>query len=65
MNDSIRRRAALQAGAGVTLLSCLAGAQAQLGTTGRTAWPAWDAFKAQFINEGGRVVSADDVGGQT
>eukprot|EP01137_Pigoraptor_chileana_P035103 Opistho-2@28650 len=65
MTDSIRRRTALQAGAGAALLSCLAGAQAQPTSTGRSTWPAWDTFKAQFINEGGRVVSDDDGGGQT
>ena len=65
MTDSLRRRTALQATAGAALLSCLPAALAQQAGAGRAAWPAWDAFKAQFINEGGRVVSDDDGGGQT
>ncbi len=61
MTDSIRRRTALKASGGVVLLSWLPGVQAQQAT----AWPAWDTFKAQFINEGGRVVSDDGEGGRT
>lgn len=66
MTDSIRRRTALLASGSAALLSWLPGAQAQsLAPAGRAVWPAWDAFKAQFINEGGRVTSDDDGGGQT
>ena len=67
MTKPVHRRAALQTCASAALLACLPGAQAQPAAAGggRSAWPAWDAFKAQFINEGGRVVSDDDGGGQT
>ena len=65
MTDLLRRRTALQATAGAALLSCLPAALAQHAGSGRAAWHAWDTFKAQFINEGGRVVSDDDGGGQT
>lgn len=67
MTKPVHRRAALQTCASAALLGCFPGAQAQPTAAGggRTAWPAWDAFKSQFINEGGRVVSDDDGGGQT
>ena len=67
MTKPVHRRAALQTCASAALLGCFPGAQAQPTAAGggRTAWPAWDAFKAQIINEGGRVVSDDDGGGQT
>ena len=67
MTDFIRRRTALQVTGGVALLTWLPGLQAQQDTAAasRITWPAWEAFKAQFINEGGRVVSDDDGGGQT
>lgn len=67
MTEFLSRRTALQAGAGAALLASLPTARAQQAAApaGRLAWPAWDAFKAQFINEGGRVVSDDDGGGQT
>ena len=67
MTEFLSRRTALQAGAGAALLASLPMARAQQAAApaGRLAWPAWDAFKAQFINEGGRVVSDDDGGGQT
>lgn len=67
MTDFIRRRSALQASGAAVLLSWLPGAQAQqaAATASRSAWPAWDTFKAQFINDGGRVVSDDEGGGRT
>ena len=67
MTDSIRRRTVLQATGGAALLSCWPGVQAQQAAAHatRSAWPAWDTFKAQFISEGGRVVSNDGEGGQT
>jgi endoglucanase len=67
MTEFLSRRTALQAGAGAALLASLPTARAQQAAApaGRLAWPAWDAFRAQFINEGGRVVSDDDGGGQT
>ncbi|PJI96700.1 endoglucanase [Acidovorax sp. 69] len=67
MTDSIRRRTALQASGGAALLSWLPPLQAQQVSAGagRVAWPAWEAFKAQFINDGGRVVSDDGDSGQT
>ncbi|KQW25913.1 cellulose synthase complex periplasmic endoglucanase BcsZ [Acidovorax sp. Root402] len=66
MTESLRRRTALQAGGGAVLLSWLPGLRAQPQSTAeRPGWPAWEAFKAQFINEGGRVISDDAGGGQT
>lgn len=67
MTEFLSRRTALQAGVGAALLASLPTARAQQAAApaGRLAWPAWEAFKAQFINEGGRVVSDDDGGGQT
>ena len=66
MTDSLRRRTALQAGGGAALLSWLPSLRAQSQSAAeRPGWPAWEAFKAQFINEGGRVISDDAGGGQT
>jgi endoglucanase len=71
MTDPVRRRTALQASAGAALLSWLPALHAQQAATaapgaGRAAiWPAWDSFKARFINEGGRVISDDGEGGRT
>ena len=31
----------------------------------KPSWPAWDTFRAQFMNEGGRIVSGPDGNGQT
>ena len=66
MTDSLRRRTALQAGGGAALLSWLPSLRAQPQSAAeRPGWPAWEAFKAQFINEDGRVISDDAGGGQT
>ena len=67
MTNLLRRRTVLQASAGAALVSWLPSAQAQQAAPGaiRSAWAAWDSFKAQFISEGGRVISEDAEGGQT
>lgn len=69
MTDFLHRRTALQAVAVATLFSGLPGLHAQQNVAarseGRSAWPAWDTFKAQFVNEGGRVISDDGEGGKT
>lgn len=69
MTDFHRRRSLLKASTGAALLAWLAGAQAQqkppAPSTAASAWPAWDTFKAQFISEGGRVISDDATSGQT
>lgn len=69
MTDPLHRRTTLLAGAAATLLSWLPSARAQQSvaapSASRSAWPAWDTFKAQFINDGGRVISEDGEGGQT
>ena len=67
MTNLLRRRTVLQASAGAALVSWLPSAQAQQAAPGaiRSAWAAWDSFKAQFISEGGRVISEDAEGGRT
>ena len=69
MNNSVRRRTTLQASAALLLLSQVPLSQAQPVATapspGPSSWPAWDIFKAQFTNEGGRVISDDGEGGKT
>lgn len=78
MTDPFHRRTVLQAAAAATLLPWFAKAIAQPSVarlassgdatkvaTGGSAWPAWDIFKAQFVSEGGRVISEDGTGGQT
>ena len=69
MTDSHRRRTLLQASAAAAFLAGLPSAQAQqrasVPSAAPSAWPAWATFKAQFISEGGRVISEDGKGGQT
>ncbi|WP_298209705.1 cellulose synthase complex periplasmic endoglucanase BcsZ [Acidovorax sp.] len=66
-HQPVHRRTALQTCAGAALLACLpyAPAQQAAASTARAVWPAWDAFKAQFINEDGRVISDDGDNGHT
>jgi len=69
MTASLLRRTALLTGLGLIAPWVLPRAQAQTRAPAGLArggnWPAWDAFKAQFTSEEGRVVSDDGEGGRT
>lgn len=71
MTYGLDRRAAVLACAGTALAAWSPLSRSQVAVAGSSArtgpmtWPAWDAFKARFISEGGRVISDDGDGGQT